>query len=120
MKTILLKILLALSAYFAPIQSILIAVLALYTIDLVTGVRKSYLNKKRISSFRLRHTVSKAVNYFLFIVAAHITDESLTWQSLHLAKIAGAYCGLTEFWSICENLNIDKGRIKELIAKVKK
>jgi hypothetical protein len=56
----------------------------------------------------------------VFIGAAHIVDESLTENYFHLAQIAGAYSGLTEFWSICENLNIDQGKIKELIAKYKK
>jgi phage-related holin len=120
MKSYFLKILLASAAYFAPIYTIFLAVIVLFVIDWITGVRKSLKNGKAINSYRLRKTINKGVNYIVFIGAAHIVDESLTENYFHLAQIAGAYSGLTEFWSICENLNIDQGKIKELIAKYKK
>ena len=121
-RTIVFKLCGSLLLYFAPIATILHAVLALLIIDWFTGVWKSHLVKRRITSYRLRKSLDKIAGYFVAILTAHIVNFSLLGGSFHLAEIVSAYIGLTELTSIYENLSEITGKkfIKELALIISK
>ena len=75
--------------------------------------------KQKFTSRKLRDSVDKAFKYMVFIGAAYIVDIELTDNFFHLAQIAGAYCGLTEFWSICENINLDQNKLMDFYKSYK-
>lgn len=121
-RTILFKLLGSFGLYFAPISTIVHAVLALLLIDWITGVWKSKLVKRRITSYRLRKSMNKTGGYLFAIITAHIVDYSLLDSSLHLASIASAYIGFTELTSIYENLSEITGKkfLKDLAVYISK
>lgn len=107
-------------AYFAPVAPLIHAIMALWLIDWITGVWKSRLVKRRITSYRLRKTANKITGYIIAILAAHILNHSILGGSLHLPQIITGYIGITEFSSIMENLSEITGKnvLKEVIDKV--
>lgn len=107
-------------AYFAPVAPLIHAIMALWLIDWITGVWKSRLVKRRITSYRLRKTANKITGYIVAIIAAHILNHSILMGSLHLPQIITAYIGMTEFASIMENLSEITGKniLKEVIDKI--
>lgn len=106
--------------YFAPVAPLIHAVMALWLIDWVTGVWKSRLVKRRITSYRLRKTANKLTGYIVAIIAAHILNQSILGGQLHLPQIITGYIGITEFTSIMENLSEITGKnfLKEIVDKV--
>ena len=115
------KLLITGLAYFAPVQGIVHAVIALFVIDWITGVWKSCLvNKRRFTSYRLRKSVNKAVGYILAIVSGHILNESILGGSMNLPQIIAGYIGITELISILENLSDITGKdfLKEISIKL--
>jgi len=106
--------------YFAPVAPLIHAVMALWLIDWITGVWKSRLVKRRITSYRLRKTANKITGYIIAIITSHILNFSILGGSLHLPQIITAYIGITEFTSIMENLSEITGKnfLKEIVDKV--
>lgn len=115
-----LKVSLMLLAYFSPVKEIIHAVLALFMIDFLTGLWKSRVVKRRITSHRLRKSVYKMVSYVVAIISAHVLNQSLLDGSLHLPQIIAGYIGVTELISILENLSEITGKdlMHQLALKV--
>lgn len=95
----------ALLFYFYPISPLVHAILILFVIDWITGVWKSHLVKRRFTSYRLQKSVRKLSSYVIAIIVAHIFDDMVMHNSLHLANITAGYIGFTEIKSIYENLS---------------
>lgn len=101
----------------APISELFIAVIILIIADWITGIWKSLKCKRRLTSFRLRMSISKLVTYLLAIYLAALFDNYLTPNiALNLAGYVAAYIGLTELVSIYENISIITG--KELMSDI--
>lgn len=115
------KILVLASSYFAPIQSIILAVLCLFMIDWITGVWKSYKCMRQFKSYRLRKSIDKLLAYMLAIIAAHILNESILSGVAHLPQIVAGYIGFTEITSIYENLAVITGKnfLLEILIQIK-
>jgi toxin secretion/phage lysis holin len=77
--------------------------LALFTLDLITGIMKSKRNGIPISSKRLRDSVSKLGAYIILITALIIASKMET-QFVPVVTLAYYYFIFTEFKSIIENV----------------
>lgn len=99
--------LLYLAAYFAPIKESTIIILVLIIFDLITGIWKAVSQEKTIcaiKSAKLRDTVSKTIQYSLFIVAIFLLEKGVLDVSWGLTKVAIFSVGVIEVVSLCENL----------------
>lgn len=99
--------LLYLAAYFAPIKESTIIILVLIGFDLVTGVWKAVKQEGSIfaiKSHKLRDTVSKTVQYAMFIMAIFLLEKGVLDVSWGLTKVAIFSIGIIEVVSLCENL----------------
>lgn len=114
------KVSLMLLAYFSPVKVIIHGVLALFIIDLLTGIWKSRMVKRRITSHRLRKSVFKLASYIVAIISAHVLNHSILGGGLKLPEIIAAYIGVTEIISILENLSEITGKdlMHQLATKV--
>lgn len=108
--TTLIKIGASLLFYFAPVASIVYAVIALWAIDWITGVWRSRLAGRSFTSYRLRKSVNKISGYIIAIISAHILNQALLANALNLPSIVAAYIGITEVTSIYENLSDITGK----------
>lgn len=108
-------------AYFAPIKEVACAVGALFIIDWITGVWKSILQNKRITSFRLRKSANKLAIYFVVLIASHIACESIGLEWTNLTSVIAGYIALTEMLSILENAAVITGKdfLKEIAERLK-
>lgn len=111
---------LALLAVFAPIQSVLLTVLALILADVITGVLAARARKEKIVSSGLRRSVVKLLVYEIAIMLGFVTESFLTGDLVPICKIISTYVGLTELKSIFENLNAISGGslLKSIIEKL--
>lgn len=98
-------LLLAVLAIFAPIKGAIIAVGVLTFSDLILGIIAAKKRGEKITSGKLRQTVSKLVIFEVCLLLAFITEFYLLGSLLPISKIAAAYIGIVEFQSIVENLN---------------
>lgn len=107
--------------YFLPIRELAYALLALFLIDWVTGVWKSRVVRRRITSYRLRKSSQKIGSYMVALISAHILNESILGGVMHLPQLIAGYIGVTEVASILENLSEITGRdlMLEIANKVK-
>jgi len=114
------KLLMVMLTYFTPVKGMVHAVIALFVIDWITGIWKSRILKRSITSYRLRKSVQKGSGYIIAIISAHILNESLLDGSLHLPQIVAGYIGLTELTSILENLSEITGKnlLREISIRV--
>lgn len=99
--------LLYLAAYFAPIKESTIIILVLIGFDLITGIWKAISQERTIfavKSSKLRDTVSKTIQYSLFIVAIFLLESGVLDVSWGLTKVAIFSVGVIEVVSLCENL----------------
>lgn len=116
-----LKLSCAMWAYFVPIKGVFIAIIALWFIDLCSGIWKSILKKRSLTSYKLRKSLSKLLSYIIAIIAANILDVSLLDSSLNLHQIVAVYIGITELTSIYENLAVITGQdlLRSILIKIK-
>lgn len=100
-------------AFFAPINTVLVAMGVLIAIDFLTGLWASckLANKpfwKVIKSSGLRRTAIKGTSYFLTIIVSHILETYfMSW--LPAVAIAAGYLAITEVASNFENLAVITG-----------
>lgn len=101
------SILLSALAVFAPLQSVLYALLFLVCTDFVTGMYASLVTKTPITSRRLARTIVKTFVYLITICVVFITNKYLLSAgdfTLPLDTLIVAFISLTELKSILENL----------------
>ncbi len=117
--------------FLLPINSFISAVVALITIDLITGVWASLKNKEKLTAKRMAKTVNKFLLYSLAIIAAYIL-QYIGDDGIGLPRIVAMYVGAIELKSILlENIpkimgknifmnlwQIIKGKIEEMMTGI--
>jgi hypothetical protein len=102
-------LLIALLSFFAPIQTLIFAVLGLILLDTITGVYKAYSLNEEITSHRFGNVVSKMLMYNIAIMSGYLVQFLFGIQAFHLAQIVAICVGLTELKSVAENVNAVTG-----------
>ena len=100
-------LLLAAIAVFAPLKSVMLALLFLVGSDLVTGLWAAIATKAELTSRRLARTVVKTFVYLTTICVVHVANKYLLSAgefSLPLDTLIVSFIALTELKSILENL----------------
>jgi hypothetical protein len=107
-------------ALLAPIHSILLAVGILIFGDATLGVWAARKRGDKITSSRLRDTVSKMLIYHAVLVLGFIVERYLVHDLLPIAKLAAGAIGLVEMKSVLENASdiLGKPLFKDLIQKL--
>lgn len=107
-------------AALAPIQEILIVTFVLVLCDLITGLWAALKLKDRISSAKLRSSVSKFFIYTLAIICGFLVEHYLAADKLPIYKIIAGMVGVVELKSILENLDKINGEslFKKLITQL--
>ncbi len=101
--TTILKILVIIIAYFAPIATMIHCVLIFIAIDFLTGVYASRKLGQKIVSHRLRNTIEKFVFYTSAIILGHMfMKEMANWTNLD--QLIAGFIAMTELISIFENI----------------
>lgn len=98
---------LSIVAVFAPLKSVMLALLFLVGTDLVTGVWAAIVTNQTLTSRRLARTVVKTFVYLTTICVVHVANKYLLSAgefSLPLDTLIVSFIALTELKSILENL----------------
>lgn len=98
-------LLVALLAFIAPIQALLLGVGVLIVFDTISGVYKAYKLKQPIVSKKLGNVVSKFLLYIIAIISGYILQKMFGVDWIPFAKIIAVAISLTELKSILENVN---------------
>lgn len=111
---------LALIAVLAPAQGMILTAFLLVTVDLITGVIAAHKRGEKITSARLRDSVTKAVVFEICIILGFLTEIHLTGPDLPVSKWVAGLIGLAEMRSCVENLNSISGGnlLKSLLDKL--
>lgn len=99
--------------YTLPIRERAIAILVLVLIDLVTGIAASITRSReaerrglvgeKITSRRMRDTVTKFIGYTIALISSHIFT---THFGVDVVVVVSFYLAVVEFKSVMENLSI--------------
>lgn len=111
-------ILLVFLTSIAPIHSVLTVVAVLIVSDLFLGIWAAFKKKSKITSARLRDTVTKMFIYYIVIVLGFFVQQHLV--DLPIVKITASVIGIVEIKSLFENASIILGRpiFDEIIKKL--
>ena len=101
-KTILIKISIAVVSLLAPLQESIIAIGFLITVDLIMGLIASYRNNIALTSSRLKNTAVKMLVYNLLLISSFVC-ESFLIPFIPMTKIALAFLGTVEITSLGES-----------------
>jgi len=116
--------------FFLPIHSFINLVIALITIDLITGIWASLKRGEPFTASRMAKTVYKFILYALAIIAAYIL-QLIGNDGVGLPRIVALFVGSIELKSAYENIGkilgrdilidlwqILKGKIEEMITGI--
>lgn len=104
------------AALIEPVKPVLLTVFFITLLDLYTGIKASSVQKQKelgkeykfkfsdITSGGLFKTLSKCLDYLLFVIAGHFAATHIIQEMPFVKIIAGAIIGI-EFWSIGENIH---------------
>lgn len=120
MKQKLLNIASAIAAFLTPVQGMIGTAVSLVIIDLITGVIAAKKRGEKITSSGFKGTAGKLCIYLLTIILSFVTQKYLTGEGVPLTNIVGTWIGVTEFFSIMENMNSISGgsMLKSLLEKL--
>jgi len=91
------------SFFFHPSQvTLMLALVALVTFDLITGVLAAKVNKEAITSRKMVKTAMKFGVYCVLISSAHLAEVMIIGD-LYLEEIMLGYIAITELISVIEN-----------------
>lgn len=110
MKEIGWKIILAIIAVLAPIHAVLLTVGLLIAADTVTGIWAAVKKGDKITSAKLRNTVSKSFVYTIMIIVSHFMEVHIMSDVIPVAKIVATLISSVELLSLAENSNIILGQ----------
>jgi phage-related holin len=94
-------------AVFAPLKSVMFALLFLVSVDVITGIWAAIVTNKPLTSRRLARTIVKTFVYLTTICVVHVANKYLLSAgefSLPLDTLIVGFIALTELKSILENL----------------
>jgi len=75
-------------------------------LDTVTGVLAANKRKEVITSFAMRRTIVKLLEYLAVVIAAVTLGNSFEGWLFWLPEFTAAYVGITEFKSVIENVGM--------------
>ena len=96
------------TAFYSPIAALLVACFAFTIVDLIYGLKVAKKLKKKIKSSKSwKGTLSKLEHEFVIISLARLLEFAVLDDTGVFVLTGGAtvIIGLTELWSILENLN---------------
>lgn len=96
------------AGYIMPIVGLLVACFTLSTVDLFYGIKVAHKQRQKITSDKTWHgTIAKIFDEFIIILLARILEFTILGTEGVFVLTGGitAIIGLTELWSILENLN---------------
>lgn len=99
---------LAILAIFAPLQSVMLALLFLVVSDFITGIWASIVTSTPLTSRKLARTIVKTLVYLTTICVVHVANKYLLSAgdfALPLDTLIVSFIALTEVKSIFENLH---------------
>lgn len=97
-----------LTAFYSPIAAILVCCFVFTIVDMFYGIKVAYKNKKKITSSKSwKGTIVKLMDEFTIISLARLLEYAIIDDSGVFILTGGTavIIGLTELWSILENLN---------------
>lgn len=109
MKTFLHGLLVSAVAALAPIKAVIITVGILILCDLITGVIAALKRKEKVSSAKLRNSVTKCLVYQTAVITGFLVQVNLLQDFIPIVNIVASLIGLTELTSLYENLNVIYG-----------
>lgn len=112
--------LISIVAVFAPIKTALLVIMLLVVADCITGMLAARKRGEKITSAKLRNTLSKFLIYNTAMLLGFLTEIYLLESSIPISKVVGGIVGATEIKSLVENLNTISGSdlFKVLIEKL--
>lgn len=87
----------------------MLAVGTLVMADFVAGIWASAKRKQKITSRRMRETVSKSIAYQMAIIIGFILDGLIGTTDVFIARVIAALIGLVEAKSVFESLTAITG-----------
>lgn len=97
-----------LAAFYSPIAALLVTCFAFTAVDMFYGIKVARKHKKKIESNKSwKGTLTKLTDEFTIISLARLLEWSIMSDSGVFVLTGGStiIIGLTELWSIIENLN---------------
>ena len=98
-----------LGVFLAPIHGLMLAVGALVMADFGAGIWASVKRGQRVTSRRMRETVSKSIAYQAAIIVGFILDGLIGTTDVFIARVIAALIGLVEAKSVFESLTAITG-----------
>lgn len=95
-------------AFLAPAHTLIFATGTLVLLDLITGIAKAMKNGDKITSNRMRHTITKGLMYQLAILAAFMLDTVMD-MGLMASRVVAGVIGIVECKSVLENVEAMTG-----------
>ena len=98
----------------------MITVGILIVADLITGVIAARKRNEKISSARLRDSISKCLIYQTAIITGFLVQNYIMDDVIPIVKIVGSAISMVELTSLYENLNTISGTniFKEIIDRL--
>lgn len=103
------KLVLIITAFFAPIIVSMIAVGILICIDTILGVIAAKKNNESVNSKKLGRIITKTLVYQLLIISSHLVEQYL-FPIVPFVNITLGFLAMTEFLSIAENFQKITGK----------
>lgn len=106
MREFMLKVGLAMLAYFSPLYEMFVVMMLFVLADLIAGIVAS--NRRGIprSSRRLRKSAAKLVSYLSAMVLAYAAEQAFKVEWFVAHRAIGAFICAVEFMSILENMAV--------------
>lgn len=98
----------AVTAFYSPIATLLVACFAFTAVDMFYGIKVAMKQKRKIESHKTwKGTLTKLIDEFVIISLARLLEYAVLDDTGVFVLTGGAtvIVGLTELWSILENLN---------------
>lgn len=98
-----------LTAFYAPITVLLVACFVFTSVDMIYGIKVAKkFNKKIESGKNWKGTITKIIDEFTILSLARLLEYAVLGDASGVFVLTGGctvIIGLTELWSIIENLN---------------
>lgn len=116
-------------AVLTPVAPAILWLGVLIFLDLITGILKAQKLKEEIHSSKLKNTATKALLYFIAVIAGHIIDTQfltvVEWLPAKTAQLIAGFLAVVEFKSLIENISTILGMpilqfLKDYLNKPKK
>lgn len=96
-------------AAILPVKPLMLGVGILVLMDMILGVWAAKKRREKITSKKLRNTVTKGVAYQLGIITGFMLDSIIQTDNVLIARAVASLVGIVEAKSAFENLHIITG-----------